>query len=64
MSELNIEPSLHCYLKGYWKALCDFGIWKNGERLIGCMETSIHEVMQRKLSEHEISYEDFMESIK
>lgn len=48
-SKINMEPTTHSYLRGYWKALSDFGIWKDGKQYIGCMETEINEAMQNKL---------------
>ena len=58
MSEkIEMEPTTHSYLRGYWKALSDFGIWKNGKQYIGCMETEINEVMENKLKEMKIEKE-------
>lgn len=48
------------YLKGYWEALCDYGIWKDGTRRIGCMENRIQEVMTKKLEPYKITFEEFM----
>lgn len=42
-------PEVELKLQGYWEALCDFGIWSNGKRYIGCMETEINEAMTNKI---------------
>lgn len=52
--KINIEPTTHSYLRGYWRALSDFGIWKKGKQHIGCLETEINEVMDNKLKEMRI----------
>lgn len=36
---------IHSEMLGYWWALCDFGIWKDGVQRIGCLETPIKEAM-------------------
>jgi len=40
-----------CYTEairiGFEYALETYGIWKNGERFIGCLETNIKEVLER-----------------
>lgn len=56
-------PTTHSYLKGYWDALSDFGIWKNGSRTIGCMDNTIQFNMEKKVKTFGIDYVDFMRSI-
>ena len=62
MKTNELDPKLHTYLKGYWNALYDFGIWKDGTQVIGCLEHPIKEVMQKKLDEFDIELSDFMET--
>ena len=54
-----MTPEMHCYLKGYIEAVHDFGIWKNGNRTIGCMETPIKKVIERKLKELGFTFDEF-----
>jgi hypothetical protein len=35
-----------CYDEGYMQAISDYGIWKDGTRVIGCMETSVLEIIE------------------
>ena len=35
-----------CYDEGYTQALLDFGIWKDGTQVIGCLETSVKEIVE------------------
>jgi hypothetical protein len=58
-----IEPTTHTYLKGYWEALDDFGIWENGERVIGCLQTPIKEAMQMKLNIFNVDLIAFRDSL-
>lgn len=32
---------------GWDKGVSDFAIWKNGEQLVGCMQTPLKEVLKR-----------------
>ena len=34
-----------CYDEGYIQAISDYGIWKDGTQVIGCMETPVREVV-------------------
>ena len=34
-----------CYDEGYIQAISDYGIWKDGIQVIGCMETPVREVV-------------------
>ena len=64
MKANELEPSTHTYLKGYWEALNDFGIWKDGVQRIGCLENPIKEVMKVKLEKFNVTLEDFLESVQ
>ena len=44
-----LEPTTHAYLRGYYQAINDFGIWRNGTQYIGALETPIKEAMLQKL---------------
>lgn len=35
------------YREGYWAALQDFGIWRDGKQRIGCLETPIDEAFEK-----------------
>jgi len=35
------------YCEGYIHALLDFGIWKSGQQVIGCLETPIQEIIKK-----------------
>jgi len=39
------------YKQGYSDAVHDFGIWKDGVQRIGCLETPIKKVLDRKFGE-------------
>ena len=34
-----------CYDAGYIQAISDYGVWKDGTQVIGCMETPVREVV-------------------
>lgn len=36
------------WFKGWADACKDFGIWKSGTQVIGCMETPVRELIDRK----------------
>lgn len=42
-------------LIGYWVCLNHYGIWKNGTRVIGCMEIPIQEAMGNEIARWFIS---------
>lgn len=35
-----------CYDEGYMQAISEYGIWKDGTQVIGCMETSVQEIIE------------------
>lgn len=45
--EMN-EQTLY-FMSGYWRALQDYGIWKDGVQTIGCLETPIKECLLKEL---------------
>ena len=53
-----MTETMHSYLKGYWKALSDYGIWKDGQRHIGCLEKDIKEAFTQKVIEMGHTKED------
>lgn len=61
VSEKKITPDLHRYLKGYFEAIEDYGIWKNGTQIIGCLENPIKLVKERKLREHGLTLEEWFD---
>lgn len=36
------------YQQGYTEAVTDYGIWKDGQQTIGCLETPVKEVLKKK----------------
>lgn len=57
-----ITTNVVWYLRGYWKALNEYGIWNNGVQRIGCLETPIKEVMIKKLKNMNLD-ESYLEKI-
>lgn len=53
-----IEPTTFSYLRGYWAALNDYGIWKDGSQTIGCLETPIREALFREVKS--LGFDDLM----
>lgn len=63
MKTNELDATTHTYLKGYWEAIWDFAIWKDGVQKIGCLDTPIKEAMELKLKKFDITFEDFIKSV-
>lgn len=50
-------------LRGYIRAVRDFGIWKNGVQTIGCLDTPVKTVVNRVLEENRVTEEEKSEEI-
>lgn len=48
----------YMFFKGYVQAVSDYGIWNNGRRHIGCLNTDINEVFSKVKKDFVNTYGD------
>lgn len=51
IAELIEANARTAFLRGKIEGITDYAIWRNGEQLVGCLETPLKEVLQPMLDE-------------